>query len=93
MGNIVIDGKDFKTFAADTPNTKVLMIKGEHGFLGCGYFATATADKVGDALAVVTGVKDFDGMLAAQVKAVSAAAEARGIRPGMTGREALLLLA
>jgi len=93
MEKIIIDGREFAGFAAATPNTKVLFILGGGGFLGCGYFSIETADKVGDAVAIVTGVKSFDDMLAAQVKLVSAAAAARGIRTGMTGREALLLLA
>ena len=93
MENIIIDGRNFTAFEAATPNTKVLFIRGDSGFLGCGYFSLETADKVGDAAAIVTGVKSFDDMLAAPVKAVSAAAAARGVRPGMTGREALLLLA
>ena len=93
MENIVIDGKVFSGIAAATPHTKVLLLIGKRGLLGCGYFSTATADKVGDALAVVTGVGGFDDMLAAQVKTVSAAAEALGVRVGMTGREALLLMA
>ena len=93
MENIVINGRSFTGFAAATPNTKVLLIMGEHGFLGCGYLSVATADKVGDALAVVTGVGCFDDMLTAQVKGVSPAAAALGVRSGMTGREALTLMA
>ena len=93
MEKIVIDGRTFDGHAISTRNTKVLMIKGERGFLGCGYFSTATADKVGDALVIVTGVGSFDDMLNAPVKAVSDAAGALGVRPGMTGREALLLMA
>lgn len=93
MTELTIDGKKFEAHSIATPNTLVLIINARCGFLGCGYFSTATADKVGDAVAVVTGVKSFDDMLAAPVKVCSAAAAARGIAPGMTGREALLKLA
>ena len=51
-----------------------------------------TAEKLGAAFALVTGVASFDDMLAKDVKAVSSAAAARGVAVGMTGREALLLL-
>ena len=39
---------------------------------------------------VVTGVRTFDDMLNARVVAVSSAAIACGVEPGMPGREALL---
>ena len=51
-------------------------------------FRIDVADRVGHALAVVSGVKSFDDMLAANVREVSAAAAALGIAPGMTGRAA-----
>jgi uncharacterized protein YunC (DUF1805 family) len=77
----------------DLPGAPVLMLVGAKGFLGCGYFRTDVADKVGHALAVVSGVKSFDDMLAAEVRAVSAAAAALGITPGMSGRDAAARLA
>ena len=92
MAKIVLNGKEFEGFSVATQHTGVLLVKAANGLLGCGYFSTATADKVGDALAVVTGVKTFDDMLDAPVKAVSAAAAERGVKVGMTGREALELL-
>ena len=93
MEKIVIDGREFDGVAVATTNTKVLLIRGGRGMLGCGYFSLATAEKVGDALAVVTGVGNFDDMLSAQVKGVSPAAAALGVSVGMSGREALLLMA
>ena len=92
MAKIVLNGKEFEGFSVATEHTGVLLVKAKHGLLGCGYFSIATADKVGDALAVVTGVKTFDDMLSAQVKQVSAAAAARGVKVGITGSEALELL-
>ena len=58
-----------------------------------GRIAHATADKTGDALAIVSGVKNYDDMLKAEVKAVSAAAAALGVAAGMSGKEALVKLA
>ncbi len=77
----------------DLPNAPVLLLVGAKGFLGCGYFRVDVADRVGHALAVVTGVKTFDDMLGASVKAVSAAARELGIAEGMVGREAAARLA
>ncbi len=92
MQEIDLEGHLLEGYAIPTANTGILLIKAKHGFLGCGYFSLATADKVGDAAVIVSGVKNFDDMLAARVKAVSAAAAALGVTTAMTGREALLKL-
>ena len=90
MDSVRLDGNTLDAFAFATQNTKILVIRAARGLLGCGYISVDTAAKVGDALAVVSGVSGYDDMLRAPVKAVSPAAEALGIRPGMTGRDALL---
>jgi len=88
-----IDGRTFEGHAIATPKGTLLFILGTRGFLGCGYFDYATADKIGDALAIVRGVKSFDDMLAASVVTVSRAAAEAGVQVGRSGREALALLA
>ncbi|MEG1980667.1 MAG: DUF1805 domain-containing protein [Victivallaceae bacterium] len=93
MENIIIDGKNFSGYRIATPNGNIILITAPRGLLGCGYFKTETADKLNDALAVVSGVKNFDDMLSAKIIALSTAAEKSGITLGMSGREALLLLA
>ena len=90
MDKVTIDGQEFEAVSFPTENSVVLMIRGRKGMLGCGYLSVATADKTGDALAVVSGVKNYDDMMLASVKAVSAAAAALGVTVGMGGREALL---
>ena len=90
MDSIQLDGNQLDAVTFATQNTKILVIRAAHGLLGCGYVSVDTAAKVGDALAVVSGVASYEDMLRASVKAVSPAAEALGIRPGMTGRDALL---
>ena len=89
MDTVKLDGRDLDAVTFPTQNTKILVIRAGQGILGCGYISLETAAKVGDALAVVSGVSCYDDMLAATVKAVSPAAEALGVRPGMTGCEAL----
>lgn len=93
MDTVQIDGHSFEAVCFATQNTKILVIRAGRGLLGCGYISGETAAKVGDALAVVSGVSSYDDMLAAAVKSVSPAAEALGVRSGMTGREALLKMA
>ena len=90
MDTVQIDGNSLDAFTFATQNTKILVIRAARGLLGCGYISTDTAAKVGDALAVVSGVANYEDMLRASVKAVSPAAEALGVHPGMTGRDALL---
>ena len=70
----------------------LLVIYAPKGVLGCGYLSLTAAEKFSDPLAIVTGVRTYDDMLRAEVKQVSTAAAALGVKPGMTGREALLMM-
>ena len=90
MDSVRLDGNTLDAITFATQNTRILVIRAARGLLGCGYISVDTAAKAGDALAVVSGVSGYDDMLNATVKAVSPAAEALGVRPGMTGRDALL---
>jgi len=100
MDNVIIrenfsltsNGRCFRGDCIPLPGSAILVIQGEGGMLGCGYLAVETADKLGHALAVVTGVANYDDMLSAKVVRVSKAAAAKGVRPGMSGREALLAM-
>ena len=90
MDTVQLEGNKLDAVTFATQNTKILVIRAARGLLGCGYVSAETAAKVGDALAVVSGVANYDDMLNAAVKAVSPAAEVLGITPGMSGRDALL---
>ena len=92
MEQIDLEGNILEGYAIPTGNTALLLIKAKHGFLGCGYISLETAERVGDAAVIVSGVKNFDDMLAAKVKGFSPAAAARGVTTEMTGKEALLKL-
>ncbi len=92
MEKFTYDGVTFDAHKIATENGSILLIQASHGMLGCGYFAVETADKIGDALAIVSGVKNYDDMVHAAVKKVSLAAAQRGVTVGMTGGEALLKL-
>ena len=92
MQEIHLEGHILEGYAIPTENTSILLIKAPHGFLGCGYFSSATAERVGDAAVIVSGVKNFEDMLNVKVKTFSPAAAARGVTAEMTGKEALLKL-
>ena len=69
----------------------LLVVSGSKGCLTCGYLSMASFERNGDAAAIVRGVDNFEDMLEATVQEVSSAGEALGVRPGMSGEEALEL--
>jgi len=87
------EGNEFTAYSIPTTNTNILIIGAEKGFLGCGYLKVEIANKVNDVCAIVTGVKTPDDMLTAKVIAVSDAAAELGVKEGMSGKEALVLMA
>ncbi|MDD2403978.1 MAG: DUF1805 domain-containing protein [Victivallaceae bacterium] len=92
MEKLNIDGIEFTGYSIPTASANILLINAARGFLGCGYFSVETADRLGEIVAIVSGVKNYDDMLNATVKKVSAAAAEAGITPGITGREALKMM-
>ncbi|MFH1256571.1 MAG: DUF1805 domain-containing protein [Candidatus Diapherotrites archaeon] len=82
-------GKEFDAVKVELYSAKLLLIKGKKGFLGCGYLSVETAEKLGDALAIVRGVDSYEGMLKAKIVSVSAKAKELGVSEGMNGSEAL----
>ena len=92
MASVTLDGIPFECVHVPTHKTNILLIKAAGGFLGCGYFDVNAANRVGDAAAIVTGVKTIEQMLTAAVARTSDRAREAGVKEGMSGREALLLL-
>ena len=92
MDKIEIDGLEFSGTTVELLQGKLLIIQGKTGMLGCGYFNLAVADKLGSAMAIVSGVKCYDDMLAATVAGVSAKAAEAGVKVGMSGKEALFIM-
>lgn len=86
-------GNEFKTYRIPTNNTFILVIAADNGFLACGYINVEVANRVGDVCAIVTGVKTHEDMLEAHVIEVSEKASQLGVKKGMIGTEALLLMA
>lgn len=88
-----VDGKVAIGLKVDLPGSPPLVsIIGEEGFVMCGYLNLEVAESLGTAAAVVSGVKTFDDVLEAEVKQTTSRAQAKGIRQGMKGREAVKLL-
>ena len=89
MEKITVENLDLTGYTVPTPHASLLVIRAPKGLLGCGYINAAVADKLNDAAAIVSGVKNYDDMLKATVHTVSAAAAELGITVGMTGLDAL----
>jgi len=87
---VKVDGKSCLGLRTDLPDSPpLLLITAEKGFVMCGFLNVESAEKLGVAAAVVSGVKTFDDVLNGQVKAVTSKAKSLGVEVGMKGSEAL----
>lgn len=88
-----IDDKTATGLRVDLPDSPPLvMIVGRTGFVMCGFFNLEAAEKLNMTAAMVSGVRNFDDVLEAEVKAVTSRAERKGIKVGMKGKDAVKLL-
>ena len=87
--DIRIGQKKAVGFEISLPGAPLLLARGDKGFVMCGYLDMSVADKFGQAAAVVRGIKTLDELLEKPVADVSAKGKRRGIKPGMTGLQAL----
>lgn len=74
----------------DLPGAPLLLIVASKGYLMCGYLNIETAERLGQAAAVVTGVRVFEDMLSARIVKATSKARELGVVEGMEGREALV---
>lgn len=87
---VKVDGKSCMGLRTDLPDSPpLLLITAEKGFVMCGFLNVESAEKLGVAAAVVSGVKTFDDVLNGQVKAVTSKAKSLGVEVGMKGADAL----
>ena len=77
-----------ETFRIDF-DRPLLIMRAPKGFVACGYINIETCNRTGDACALVNA-GSFDDMKTATIVAVSAQAEALGIRVGDSCESALL---
>ena len=86
---ITIQGKKVKTIAINLPNAPLLIAIANSGYVICGYLNMDTAEKLGDACAVVSGVRNINELLNKEVVKVSKKAQDLGVTMGCKGKEAL----
>jgi len=88
-----IDEKTATGLRVDLPDSPPLvMIIGRTGFVMCGFLNVEAAEKLNVTAAMVSGVRNFEDVLVAEVKAVTSKAERKGIKVGMKGKDAVKLL-
>ncbi|MCK4474787.1 DUF1805 domain-containing protein [Candidatus Bathyarchaeota archaeon] len=80
-------GLGVKVELPDSP--PLLLVIAEKGFVMCGFLNVDAAEKLGVAAAVVSGVKNFEDVLNAEVKAVTSKARTMDVNVGMKGVDAL----
>lgn len=74
----------------ELPNSPpLLLVVADKGFVMCGFLNVEVAEKLGVAAAVVSGVKSFEDVLNAEVKAVTSKARDLGLSVGMKGVDVL----
>jgi uncharacterized protein YunC (DUF1805 family) len=67
----------------------LLVVRGDRGFIMCGYLNVALAEEVGDAAAMVRGVNSIEDVLERTIVSATSHAQALGVVPGMPVRDAL----
>jgi uncharacterized protein YunC (DUF1805 family) len=86
-----VDGKNCLGLRVDLPecSAPLLLITAEKGFVMCGFLNVEAAERLGVSAAMVSGVKSFEDVLNAQVKATTSKARSLGVQEGMKGADAL----
>lgn len=72
---------------------KLIVIKGQHGYIMCGYLNLKAANKFGDVAIKVAGVNSLEDVLKTTVFACSRRAKKLGIYPGQKISRVLKIIA
>ena len=87
---VEVDGKMALGLKVELPESPpLLVVVGKRGFVMCGFLNVEVAEKLHVAAAMVSGVKDFQDVLEAEIKAATSKAKELGVNLGMKGKEAL----
>lgn len=88
-----VDDKACLGVKVELPDSPPLLLMiAEKGFVMCAFLNVEAAEKLGVAAAVVSGVKDFQDVLDAEIGAVTSKAKAMGVDVGIKGSDALKLM-
>jgi uncharacterized protein YunC (DUF1805 family) len=89
--SVRVDGKSCMGLRVDLPESPapLLLLIAEKGFVMCGFLNVEAAERIGVSAAMVSGVKTFDDVLSAPIKAVTSKARSLGVQEEMKGEDAL----
>jgi len=77
--SVKIEGKVFQFVNMQLGMAPLLILKGDVGYVMCGYLSLETSEKLEDTAVRVTGVKDLESLLDARVSGMTSKAAALGI--------------
>lgn len=89
VDDVKIGGKHYTYLKVEMKSAPLVMIKGENGFVMCGYLNMQAAEKLNDCAVRVTGVSDLESLLDARVVELTSAAKDLGISEGQRIAEIL----
>jgi len=87
-----IEGKKALGIVMEMNEAPLVLVKAEKGFIMCGLLDMDTANAIGEVCAKLKGVKNLQEILDKEVREVSDEAKKLGVREGMSGKEALLVM-
>lgn len=88
--SVKVDDKTCLGVRIELPDSPpLLVITAEKGFVMCGFLNMEAAERIGATAAMVSGVKTFEDVLNAQVKAATSKAKSLGVQEGMKGVDSL----
>jgi len=88
--SIKVDDKTCLGVRIELPDSPpLLLVMAEKGFVMCGFLNMEAAERMNVAAVMVSGVKTFEDVLNAQIKATTNKAKNLGIQAGMKATEAL----
>lgn len=87
-----IDGKEFWGHESKLGDKNLVYVKGEFGYVMCGYLNKEAADSFGDVAGVVSGVSTVEDLLDKELIWVSERARRMGLSIGMPVQAALEII-
>lgn len=79
---VPVGSKTFQYLKVSMKKAPLILLKGQVGYVMCGYLSVETAEKLGDIAVRVTGVSDLESLIAATVNDLTSNASALGIKKG-----------
>ncbi|MGC8816606.1 MAG: YunC family protein [Candidatus Hadarchaeum sp.] len=86
---LAVENKKIRGLVAGLPKAPLVALIAPKGYIMCGYLNLETAEKLGQAAAIVRGVDGIEDMLNKKISASTSQAKILGIIEGMSVKEAL----